>query len=101
MLDLWAAFEVSFSLKKNNINVKCMSDKKKKKISSLYVLVHVLLRDKSHAHHKIIISIHTGLVVHTDTHPGIGSVLGIGPYPEPRYGNSYREGKKGIGASLV
>ncbi len=45
--------------------------------SSLYVFVHVLLRNKSEAHDKIIISIHIGLVVHitvyTETRPGIGS----------------------------
>ncbi len=35
----------------------------------------------------------------TDTHPGIGSVLGIGQYTEPRY--RYRQGEKGIGTSLV
>ncbi len=52
---------------------------------------------------KIIVSIHTGLVVHTavlpDTHPGIGSVFGIGRYPEPWY--RYREGKNGIRTSLI
>ncbi len=81
-----------------------MSDKKY--FSSLYVFVHVLLRNKSEAHHKIIISIHIGLVVHiavyTETRPGIGSVLSIGRYPEPRYRNWYQAGrKKGIGTSLA
>ncbi len=83
-----------------------MSDKKY--FSSLYVFVHVLLRIKSEAHHKIIISIHVGLVVHiavyTETRPGIGSdqysvsadtlSLGIGI-------GIGREGKKGIGTSLA
>ena len=70
-----------------------------------HVFVHVLLRDLSEAHHKKILAIYTGLVVYTavytDIHPGIGSVLGIGRYPEPRYRNRYREEKKGIGTSLV
>ncbi len=50
------------------------------------------------AHHKIIVSIHTGLVVHKavkpDTYPGIGSVLGIGRYPEPRNRNHIGKGKR-------
>ncbi len=55
------------------------------------------------AHHKIIVLINTGLVVHKavypDICPGIGSVFDIGRYLEPR--NWYREGKKSIGTSLV